>query len=293
MSADPPILAVDLGGTRLRAALAGAGGALTPLEVGPAPQSLAEFTDRIGGLLAQTKAERLGIGVPGLARGTACIWIPNLGFLDGTDFAALFPGIAIGLGNDAQLALLAEATDGAARGRTDALLLSIGTGIGSAVLSGGRIVKGSHGGACSFGWATADLTDAGDPRQGWLERQASGRALDAAAREIGLADGLALIEAGRAGYGAALRALERPMQALGASLAGAVGLLDPELIIVTGGVAAALDLLAPMVLAALRRQLPAHLRRIDIAAGRFGPQASLRGAALAGQAGPDWGSVNG
>src|SRR6185437_2137689 len=142
----------------------------------------------------------------------------------------------------------------------------------------------------SFGWATADLADAGDPRQGWLERQASGRALDAAAREIGLADGLALIEAGHA---AALRALERPMQALGASLAGAVGLLDPELIIVTGGVAAALDLLAPMVLAALRRQLPAHLRRIDIAAGRFGPQASLRGAALAGQAGPDWGSVNG
>jgi glucokinase len=293
VSAASTILAVDLGGTRLRAARAEAGGRLTPLEMGPAPQSLAEFQARIGGLIEQAGAERLGIGVPGLARGTTCIWIPNLGFLDGADLAALFPGIAIGLGNDAQLALLAEATDGAAQGRSDALLLSIGTGIGSAVLSGGRIVKGSRGGACSFGWATADLADAGNPRQGWLERQASGRALDVVARELGLADGVALIEAGRAGNAAARRALERPMQALGSSLAGAVGLLDPEVIIVTGGVAAALDLLAPLVLAALRRQLPPHLRSIDIKAGQFGPQAGLRGAALAGWAGPDWGSVNG
>ena len=81
------------------------------------------------------------------------------------------------------------------------------------------------------------------------------------------------------------------MHLLGTSLAGAVGLLDPEMIVVTGGVAAAIDLLEPMILSALCPQLPPHLRDIRIAAGRFGPQASLYGAALAGSAGPDWGAV--
>ena len=85
----------------------------------------------------------------------------------------------IGIGNDAQIALLAEASAGAAKGMSDAILLSIGTGIGSAVLANGSIVAGSRGGACSFGWACADMDDPGEDRSGWLERVASGRALDA------------------------------------------------------------------------------------------------------------------
>jgi glucokinase len=248
---------------------------------------------RVGALLVEHGANRLGIGVPGLARGSVTTWIPNLGFLDGLDLTEVFPATSVALGNDAQMALLAEATVGAGKGLGDALLLSIGTGIGSAVLAGGRIVRGSRGGACSFGWACADVADAGDPRNGWLERQASGSALDAAARSVNLRDGPALIAAARQGYAAATRALERPMHLLGTALAGAVGLLDPEIIVITGGVAAEMDLLAPMVREALERQLPPHLRGIAIRAGEFGPQAGLVGAAIAGAQGADWGSVNG
>jgi len=228
-----------------------------------------------------------------LARGSVCTWIPNLGFLDGIDVADLFPGVSIGLGNDAQLALLAEASLGAARGRQDAILLSIGTGIGSAVLSGGRIVRGSKGGACSFGWACAEIDDLGDDRNGWLERHASGTALDAAARSINLADGPALIAAARQGYTAAVRALEEPMHGLGTSLAGAVGLLDPEMIVIAGGVSGEMDLLAPMVHEALNRQLPSHLRNVEIRAGMFGPKAGLIGAGIAGRQGPGWGEIHG
>ncbi|WP_423068645.1 ROK family protein [Devosia sp. CN2-171] len=284
------ILAIDLGGTRFRAGVADAADPAGVTVVGewPAPQSRDDFLALLKGQLAAHGASRLGIGIPGLAQGTTCRWVPNLGYLDALDLAEALPGISIGLGNDAQLALLAEARAGAANGLSDAILLAIGTGIGSAVLAGGRIVTGSRGGACSFGWAVADVTDAGEDRSGWLERQASGRALDTAAAGIGLPDGTALVRAARARDPEALEALEPPMRALGTALAGAVALLDPEAIILAGGVAASVDVLAPIVLPAMRRQLPPHLRSIDIRPGQFGPKAGLVGAAFAGAHGVNW-----
>ena len=220
------ILAIDLGGTRYRAGRAStdAPANVEPLAEAAAPVDRDDFLALLGRQLAAIGATRLGIGVPGLATGTTCDWVPNLGWLDGLDLAAAFPGVGVGLGNDAQLGLLAEARAGAAQGLSDALLLAIGTGIGSAVLAGGRIVAGHHGGACSFGWAAADLADPGEDRSGWLERHASGRALDAAARRIGLADGFALVAAARTGDEAAIAALTPPMTALGTALAGAVAL---------------------------------------------------------------------
>ncbi len=284
------ILAIDLGGTRFRAGIAGAASPASVVAIGewPAPQNREDFTGLLKAQLAEHGATRLGIGIPGLAQGTTCRWVPNLPYLDGLDLAELLPGVSVGLGNDAQLALLAEAKAGAANGLSDAILLAIGTGIGSAVLADGRIITGSGGGACSFGWASADVTDAGEDRSGWLERQASGRALDAAAAGIGLPDGSALVRAARGRDAEALEALGSPMRALGTALAGAVALLDPEAIILAGGVAASVDVLSPIVLPALRRHLPPHLRTIDIRPGQFGPRAGLVGAAFAGAYGVNW-----
>ena len=284
------VLAIDLGGTHMRAGIAVSGSpeAVSAIGEWPAPKSRPEFIAKIKQLLADSKSTKLGLGIPGLSRGTTCSWVPNLGYLDGLDLAEALPGISIGLGNDAQFALLAEASAGAARDLSDAILVAIGTGIGSAVLAGGRIVTGSGGGACSFGWAAADLNDVGEDRSGWLERQASGRALDAAAQGIGLPDGTALVRAARSRDPEALEALQAPMRALGTALAGAVALLDPEAVILAGGVAASVDVLAPIVLPALRRQLPPHLRAIDIRPGQFGPRAGLVGAAFAGAYGVNW-----
>lgn len=283
------VLAIDLGGTNLRAAVhTGDIAALARQSREPAPENLDAFLTRIRALAAAGEVGALGLAVPGLVEGAVCRWIPNLPWLDGIDMAKLFPGLSVAVGNDAQIALLAEAVEGAAKSMSDAILLAIGTGIGSAVLANGRIVAGTHGGACSFGWACADMDDEGEARSGWLERVASGRALDALAGRIGLADGGALIAAGRAGDRTALAVLEEPARRLGTALAGAVGLLDPGVILVSGGLADALDMIAPPLLAALRRQLPSHLRGIELRPGMFGSRAGLVGAALAGQAGSGW-----
>ena len=181
------VLAIDLGGTNLRAAVyAGDPSALKLLTHETAPTNRAAFADRLAALRAEAgDIEAIGFAVPGLVEGTTCRWIPNLPYLDGLDMQALFPDLRIGIGNDAQIALLAEASAGAAKGMSDAILLSIGTGIGSAVLANGSIVAGSRGGACSFGWACADMDDPGEDRSGWLERVASGRALDRIAHRLG------------------------------------------------------------------------------------------------------------
>ncbi|MEP7240524.1 MAG: ROK family protein, partial [Devosia sp.] len=76
-------------------------------------------------------------------------------------------------------------------------------------------------------------------------------------------------------------------------LAGAVALLDPETIVLAGGVAEALDVLAQPIVAALRRHVPRHLRDIDIRAARFGARAGLVGAAVAGSRGQDWRQTHG
>ncbi|MCX5480531.1 ROK family protein [Kaistia geumhonensis] len=288
------ILAIDLGGTHYRAATAFTSdpSLVATLETGPAPRDRATFLALVERLLAETQADRLGLGVPGLARGTLCRWVPNLPWLDGLDLSVALPAVTVGLGNDAQFALLAEAKAGAALGAGDALLVAIGTGIGSAVLAGGRIIAGAGGGACSFGWAAADLEDPGEDVSGWLERHASGRALDAAARSIGLQAGEELIAAARGGDARALAALDAPAAALGTALAGAVGLLDPAVVILAGGVARALDMLGPKISAALDRQLPPHLRGVPLRAAHFGSSAGLVGAAFAGAAGSDWRSMN-
>ncbi|WP_378951106.1 ROK family protein [Mesorhizobium sp. ANAO-SY3R2] len=287
------ILAIDLGGTQLRAGLADCSNPAGVEQVGawPAPKGIDEFRGKLSGLVETPGISRMGISVPGTADGTRCQWIPNLPFLDGVDLAELFPDVEIGLGQDAQLALLAEATAGAAQRMTDAILVAIGTGIGSAVLSGSRIVRGAHGAACSFGWACADLADAGNDRDGWLERQASGRALDALGRQAGFGDGRGLVAAAREGEAKALSALAHPTRALGIGLATAVALLDPQAVILAGGVAEAADVLVPMVREAMERQLPPHLRRVRMEKGTFGPNASLVGAAFAGARGQKWDEI--
>lgn len=286
-------LAIDLGGTNLRAGLASPGQPDRIEAIGhwPAPRDRQAFQELIEGLVATHGVSRMGIAVPGLALGTTCAWIPNLAYLDGLDLAASFPGISVALGNDAHFALLAEASAGAARGLTDVILLAIGTGIGSAVLAGSRIVRGAHGGAASFGWASADRADPGDDRDGWLERQASGRALDRLAASTGLGSGTALIAKARSGDPGALRLLEGVASALGTALAGPVALLDPQLVLIAGGVAEAFDVLGPAVLPTLRRQLPPHLRNITLAPGSFGASASLVGAGIAASKGETWEQV--
>jgi glucokinase len=177
---------------------------------------------------------------------------------------------------------------GAARDLTDAILLAMGTGIGSAVLSDGRIARGHRGSAASFGWACADPEDRGDTVHGWLERVISGTALDRLAHGIGLSGGAALAAAARASKSEALALLDEPAAALGTALAGAVALLGSQAVIVSGGVAEALDVIGPTALDALRRHVPLHLRGVQVIRGLLGPTATLTGAGIAARGHALW-----
>jgi glucokinase len=283
-----PALCVDLGGTRLRAALLEPPCNTELLGDWAAPTRLEAFRRRVADLIDAHGASRIGVAIPGLASGSVCRWAPNLPYLDGLDLARMFAGVTVALGNDAQLALLAEAAFGAARKASDVILLAIGTGIGSAVLADGRIVHGPRGAAASFGWACADPADAGDHALGRLERNASGTALDATARRAGWAEARALIAAARAGDHASLEALDKPCAALGAAIAGAVALLGSRSVIVSGGVAEGIDALAPLILPVLKRHLPPHLRDVTLTTAQFGARASLIGAGLAALGHPLW-----
>jgi glucokinase len=194
-----PALALDLGGTNLRAALATETGDLRMLLRRAAPSDLAEFREMTATLIAERRVTSVGLALPGLVEGTTARWMPNLPWLDGIDLAALWPGTTVAAANDAHFALLAEAATGAAASVRNAILLAIGTGIGSAILCDGRVVRGAGGGAVSFGWACADPAAPGEDRAGWLEAHAAGPALDRAAVELGLTDGAALVKAARSG----------------------------------------------------------------------------------------------
>jgi glucokinase len=284
------ILAVDLGGTNCRIGVARSEAldAVRLVSHGPAPDSRDAFVALLRESMVEHGAQALGIGIPGLADNTRCRWVPNLPFLDGLDLAEVLPGIRIGLGNDAQLSLLAEALSGTAMGMDDAILLAIGSGIGSAVLADGAIISGNLGAACSFGWACADMDASPDDHCGWLERQASGSALDRLAQSAGWGNGASLIAQARSGEPAAVAALEPPMHILGTTLVGAIALLAPRAVILAGGVVAAFDVLAPLIESRLMRLLPPHLRQVQLLAARHGPGAGLIGAAYAGALGPAW-----
>ena len=300
------VLAIDLGGTNVRWSWTNSDddgpdsdgsepdhGAVQRAAVPPTLDALRALLDSIAATStgATGAVGAVGVGVPGLVAGDVCTFVPNVAYLEGHDLGGIVEqhlGVRATVANDAHLALLAEATHGAAAGAGDAVLLAIGTGIGSAVLAGGRIVRGSGGAACSFGWACADVADPGDPNHGWLERHAAGPALDAALPDV---DGPALVELARAGDPAGRAALEPAMHALGTALAGAVALLAPEVVVVAGGVSGALDVLGAPIRVAMARHLPPHLRHTPLVAGRFGAMATLTGARLAARRGARWWEV--
>jgi predicted NBD/HSP70 family sugar kinase len=290
------VLAIDLGGTRLRAARAPLDGPIDRIDPDSsisAPTSLAELVEHLDRMVDTSPGlERIGITVPGLVDGTTSVWVPNLPFLDGIDLAGLV-SVPVVAGNDAQLALLAEAYDGAASAMTDVVLLAMGTGIGSAVLVDGHIVRGHRGAACSFGWSCLDPRDPGDDDDGWLERHAAGRAFDGWARADQLGDAGVLFELARSGDTRASAHVRGAAERLGAALAGVVATLAPQVVLIAGGLGNALDLFEPTLTDTMQRQLPRHLRATPIRPAVHRASAGLRGAVVAARGGARWWTAGG
>jgi glucokinase len=302
------VAAVDWGGTWLRAALA-RDGELLAWTRQPRPGGFGEQCGLVAGLVHRLGTEldqpalALAVGIAGVTRRGQVASASNLGLSAPVDLAALLRercGMPVTVVNDAQAAALAEA-DGLGPGT--AALLTVGTGVGGAIVCDGRLVLG-EGAAGDFGHMVMDAD--GPPcvcgGRGCLEQLVSGRVLDETARDLaaaGASPWLAaraaeagaraagaralhagdLDEAARASDPAALATLERAAALLAAGLRSVTAAADPGVIVLGGGLMAPDRLLPRLVAERWLAQRPAW-SSVELRLARLGAGAGLHGAAL-------------
>jgi glucokinase len=245
----------------------------------------------------------LGLGVPATidrARGVAVsavnLAIENLPI---RDLASERTGLPVFLDNDANVAALAEHLYGAAKGTQNAVMLTIGTGIGGGLILGGEVYRGATGAGAELGHTVIAIDgprcQGNCPNRGCVETFASGTAIGreglnlaewepdsalgkmlAGGREI---DGRAVTEAAQAGDATAVKVFDSIGKRLGVALSSFANIFDPEVIVIGGGVIAAGDLL----LEPARRELAARalppMNRTPVVAAKLGQDAGMIGAA--------------
>lgn len=281
-------LGLDVGGTNVRLAV-WEGGAELPATVAsaPLPADYAGFVALAEEMVGPHQAAAVGVGLPGVAFDQHVSWLPNVSFLEGDRLARDLGAMCaapVFCANDAHTALLGEARFGAARGTEVALLISVGTGVGGAVLIGGRLFRGASGSAGSFGWVNLGLEDVWHPEHGQLELTASGTALAEQARGLDLT-ARELVAAARAGEEKAAAVIRLFARRLGTALATLVSVFDPQVVLLSGGLSAEFDLLAPGIHGAVQRHASPSGKAVAIRAASLGPEAGAAGAAVLGRAG--------
>ncbi len=274
---DSGMLAVDLGGTRMRVAAFDASGKLVHKKIAPTPRTepaalartMREVADASGLVIAGAV-----VGVPGpvnYAAGTV-VRLPNLPDWEGvTSAKALSQALhmSVQLANDADLAALGEHRFGAGRGASDMLYVTSSTGVGAGVILNHRLLRGR-----------LSLAEAGHmiierATGGTVEGLGSGTALE----RITGREGSDVTERAKAGDEAALRAFRDVAGALAVGVFNLVHCFMPERVVIGGGVSQAGDLL----LHPIRERLRAcgggcSASACDVAIAAGGDDAGLRGA---------------
>ncbi len=312
-----PVLALDLGASRIRAAVVLPDGSIAARAEGVTRSSdgpQAVVADMIGLLRAvraaaptEVVAGLRGIGVcaPGPldAASGRLIDTPNLGpaFRDIPITAPIAAalGLPAVLERDTVVALLGELGFGAARDARDAVYITVSTGVGGAVLAAGRLLAGADGLAGEIGHLTVDLDGpmCGCGGRGHLEAITSGSGLARAAADLvatGLAPGLAamatlagrslsardLADAEAAGDPDAAALLGRARRAFAAAMVGVVDVFNPEVVVVGGSLAHGQGerLLGPARDAVAREAFRVQATRVRLVPARLGDDVGLVGA---------------
>lgn len=290
---------IDIGGTQVRLATGHTDGKCRPVLRAAMPDTYSRFLGLISDLIARAKTTSaaglagapaaVASGLPGTSDGERPVFVPALPWLEGKPLAAdlgeVF-GAPVTLAVDGHLTLLAEACEGAARGRRSAVLVAVGTGIGGALMVGGRIWRGQHGSAGAWGWlphgadATRRVGASGltATRHGEFELGASGTALDVRANALGVLSAQALVTAARAGDGPASAVVREYAAELARGLAALASTLDPEIILIGGGLSAAMDVLRPVIGQTMALAASPDGRRVPVRAAALGPDAGVIGA---------------
>ncbi|WP_330245702.1 ROK family protein [Streptomyces sp. NBC_00562] len=255
------VIALDVGGTGMKAALVGADGTLlhearraTGRERGPdaVVESILAFSAELrahGEEQFGESAAAAGVAVPGIvdAENGIAVYASNLGWRDvpmRDKLGERLGGVPVALGHDVRTGGLAEGRIGAGKGADRFLFVPLGTGIAGAIGIAGSIEAGAHGYAGEIGHIVVrpDGPDCGCGQRGCLETLASASAVSrawAAASGDPEADAADCAKAVESGDPAAVRVWQNAVDALAAGLVTALTLLDPRTLIIGGGLAEA------------------------------------------------------
>jgi len=280
------VFGVDLGGTSLRAAAAGAGGGVVARQAVPVDgltaQGFAVRVRQLADQLCPGGAAAVAVGLPGpVGPGGEIGQVVNAPGLNGAPIRSLLQeefDVPVIVENDVNLAALGEQRRGRARGVQDVAFIAVGTGVGMGIVVGGRILRGARGGAGELGLlplapdrVASDLNELGP-----LEVVAAGAGLAArwSAHTGEPASGRDVFTAAEMADPAAVSLLEEQASALAMGVRAVQALLDPELIVFGGGMGIRHDVFARVQAALAAHGTPPP--RLELSA--LGERAGLLGA---------------
>ena len=291
-------IGVDLGGTKILAGVVARDGSVLRRHERPTPQDsqehvLAELEAAVAELLDDSVAA-VGFGTPSpidQERGVVvrCVNLP-LEDAPLRDHMHERFGIPVGLDNDANAAAIGEWRAGAGRGEDDVVMLTLGTGVGGGVITGGKPLRGHNGAGAELGHVV--IVHDGRPCQGactgrgHLEAYVSGTAVTADAQEeFGpSADAHRVVRLANEGDAKAKELLEQVAAYLGSGIGSFVNVFGPRLVILSGGFGvAAYDYLSGPTEEVVRREALEPMRgAVRFAKAELGTAAGLIGAGFVG-----------
>ncbi|MDQ6950108.1 MAG: ROK family protein [Mariprofundales bacterium] len=298
MTTNAPVVAMDIGGTHIRAALVAADGTildqhrqraeLSHLTGNVAAAVMDALTAAAAPLLPLAKA--VGIGFPGFISDGVVAGAPNIPQMEGVALQALLcqrMQRPVRLDNDAACAALGEWRFGAGRGAASLLHLTLGTGIGGGLVHDGRIFGGDCGMAFEFGHlrinSATDARRCGCGNRGCVETYASATAVGTRYSEAAGGEARDAAEVNRLaqqGDVLAQQVWHQAGSALGVAIAQAIKLLDVRTVTISGGMIAAWHQFQPAMMAAIDTHVIAPQRgRIQVLPSTLEDCAGLLGAA--------------
>lgn len=299
-SGSPGLLwGIDLGGTKIEAAIVDTAGAERAAWRARVPtesdRGYDHIVDRVRAAVArleeisgQRRPPVIGVGTPGISEPlTGTLKNSNTVCLNGRPLAADLShalGVEARLANDANCFALAEATLGAARGHDVVIGLILGTGVGSGIVVRGRVLQGLHGIAGEWGHnpLCGEETPCYCGRAGCVETVISGPALERfyqarRGERVALPD---IVRRAAAGDRDADATLGRLVARFGEAIAAVIDILDPDAIVIGGGVGNIDCLYGNTAREAIRRHLFNPELRTPLLRPALGDSAGVFGAAL-------------
>jgi glucokinase len=305
------VIGVDLGGTKLLA-----GTVDSRLEVHhrtyrlARPEGASAVVDQLVEAVqeaidaARSEVLAVGVGVPALVEPSTGIALDSNHLpLHGVSVRDLLTerlGLPVVVDNDANAAMLVEWRCGEARGASDAIMLTLGTGIGGGLIVGGRLVHGARGAAAELGHIIVDSDGppcpGSCPNHGCLEALVSGHAIGVEGLRVGRSEpssalgqalaagreitGALVTELAHDGDEAAREVMTLMGRRLGLGVVTLVNIFNPEVVVVGGGAIAAGELLlAPAREVVAERALPVNRADVRLVSARFGAESGMLGAA--------------